>query len=202
MAAQCVVNISINNPSDAVLCRWADEVTKKYPKYVSTFAKRAILHYITTGEYLNLGIIPGGEYLHYDFLKETYCIAVSRDEIINEWTDLLKAEGVRVNMAIKDILLNSLTIADEDIPARIKSYGELIQVPLLKSKPVLALGPSTLDLAQSEPDIVSYSAPVENPTPIIEENKNPVELSKKAKKDPFAETFAASGFFIPPEDDI
>ena len=202
MASQCVVYISIHNPSDAVLCRWADEVTKKYPKYVSTFAKRAILHYITTGEYLNLGSIPGGEYLNYNFLKETYCITVLRDDIINEWTGLLKSEGVRVTMAIKDILINSLMITEEETSAKIKSYGELIQVPMLKSKQILPSSTEVPVADQSVPEVVSASIPVEEPAPVIPEPKKEVESAAKKKKDAFTETFAASGFFIPPEDDM
>lgn len=122
--------VKLNSRSNPTLCRWIDEIDRKYPKNVMTYATAAITEYISKGTYLNIGTVP--EDTSYVFAKDSYAISILIDEDILTWSEMLIQAGVSKAAAIKGILEKSIRTGNEVI---IPSPTELkkIKIPTLNS---------------------------------------------------------------------
>lgn len=119
--------------TDGAICAWMDAVAEKYPSYTSMFIKMALKRYITTGEYLHLGSVPPLTE-GYPFKRKEYVISIFVDEEIDNWRADIKSKKMVIKLAILTILSNCITIKEGIEKPQVSSYGDLVEIPSMKSK--------------------------------------------------------------------
>lgn len=118
--------IKVNPKRDGIICRWIEEMNKKYPRYVSMFLKLAITHYIDTGDFIKLGSIPAGEYT---FERQLYYTSLPIDEKIADFLVGQKEKGIPNNMAVRQVLEGCIEVTPPGSLPVITSFRELVPIP-------------------------------------------------------------------------
>ncbi len=119
--------------TEGALCAWMDAVATKYPSYTSMFIKLALKHFITTGEYLTLGSVPPVTD-DYPFKRKEYVVSIFVDEDIDNWRADVKSKKIVLKLAILNILTRSITIDEKLEKPVVASYGDLVEIPSMKTK--------------------------------------------------------------------
>jgi len=154
---------------DAILAKWRKLVLKKGDRLQSLIIKKAILYYLKTGRYLEIGKIYFDPQ-NIEPVGATINVWLDDEPELLEWVKKMETQKVKITKVFKEILHNCITIVPDEKEEFIHGYYDI----LLELNNVANVARN--NESYKPPEETRYSPIKEQKPKNIDKNNNPINI--------------------------